>query len=170
MTWGVQIRIANSASRADENPTSCKSCCQEVCIRWVVHVGSNKRLVYPGLDAPPYAQDQSYTCEDLKSIRITISIYYRRRVCVCVCLCTHTLSISSIHASSSICTTLHSRQGGFRTPLVHLFVHHVFYTCFWPQFYAQTTDAEFDLQIAALSGPRACLGHLNHHAKSLTLW
>ena len=30
-------------------------------------------------------------------------------------------------------------------------------------FYAETTDVEFYMQITALSGPRACLGHLNHH-------
>ena len=33
-------------------------------------------------------------------------------------------------------------------------------------FYTKTTDVEFDMQITALSGPWACLGHLNHHEKS----
>ena len=32
-------------------------------------------------------------------------------------------------------------------------------------FYTKTTDVEVYSQITALSGPRACLGHLNHHAQ-----
>ena len=34
-------------------------------------------------------------------------------------------------------------------------------------FYTKTTDVEFDLQLAALSGPRVCLVYLNHHEKPL---
>ena len=33
-------------------------------------------------------------------------------------------------------------------------------------FYTKTTDVDFDMQITELSGPRACLGHLNNHEKS----
>ena len=33
-------------------------------------------------------------------------------------------------------------------------------------FYTKTTDVEFDMQITALPGPRARLGHLNHYERS----
>ena len=37
-------------------------------------------------------------------------------------------------------------------------------------FYTKTTDVEFYLQITALSGPQACLGHLNPPEKSLIVY
>ena len=47
---------------------------------------------------------------------------------------------------------------------------HMFDICFMffddLDFYTKTTDVEFDMQITALSGPRACLGHLNHYEQS----
>ena len=68
----------------------------------------------------------------------------------------------------------------FRNPPLYLVklrfleVRDPMHTLFWQVFRcfldltfdAKTTDFEFYLQITALSGPRACLGHSNHHEKS----
>ena len=57
-------------------------------------------------------------------------------------------------------------SGGVRTPCLDLLLIYVFlcFVCF--DFYTKTTDVEFYSQITATSGPRVCLGYLNHNEKS----
>ena len=58
---------------------------------------------------------------------------------------------------------------GVHDPMCTPFFDMLFMFVFDFDFYVKNADADSYLQITTLSGPRACLGHLNHHAKSLIL-